>query len=233
MSAAASAPLESLRRLNPALRIVHARSAEFAEFGRVLEKCPTAGLVDWMSANVPIGDGVSYQRSVTNLEDLARPDGRTWRQWASACFFGGAGAQAGWVAGRNTSLGAFEYHKSSELLVAATPLLLFLGRLSELENFERFDVAQVVGVVVDRGVALELYATSLHLSPLMVDRGGFRAAIILPAGTNAPLEGADASLPGEEGLLRGERKWLLACAGSRQEKLGARVGMENLELILD
>ncbi|MEI6875476.1 MAG: DUF4867 family protein [Spirochaetota bacterium] len=236
-SPTAKAALARLRAANPTLELFAAEAPEFGEFGRLVEGLPTGALVDWMTANVPIGEAVAYQRSVGELEDLVGPEGRagrdcTWKQYASAVFFGGQAAEVGWVAGKSSQLNAFEYHKSSELFIAATDLVLLLGRLSELRDFARFDSSRVRGFVVGRGTALELYASTLHFAPIMADPSGFRAAIILPLGTNAPLENVDTGLPGEEGLLWAERKWLLACPGSKPAAKGARVGMENVEVKL-
>lgn len=227
-----TALLARLRGANPGLRLSAAAEPRFAEFGRLIPGLPTAGLLEWLSANVPIGPEVAYQRSVGPLEDLPGPGGRSWKQWAGRSLYGGAPAQVGWVAGRNAELNAFEYHKASECLVAASPLVLLLGRFADLESYARFDSARVEAFLLAAGEAVELYATSLHFSPLMAEPGGFRAAIILPLGTNAPLEGIDPGLPGEEGLLRAERKWLLACPDSRPARSGARVGMDNLRLNL-
>lgn len=231
MSSAAAGALARLRAANPRLGLFDAGAPEFREFGRVLEEPRAADLVQWMSLNVPMGDSVVYQRSVGAMEDLPGPGGRSWKQWASSRFFGGQSAQVGYVAGRNLALNAFEYHKSSELLVAGTPLVLLLGRMSELEVFSRFDSSRAMGFLAPAGTVLELYATSLHFSPIMAEPGGFRAAIVLPLGTNSPLEGVDAGAPGEDGLLRAERKWLLACPGTKPASLGARVGMDNVELV--
>ena len=224
--------LGRLRAANPGLSLASAGDPSFAEFGRLIDGLPVGALVEWMKARVPIGPEVAYQRSVGDLEDLPGPSGKTWGQWASRSMYGGAPAQVGWVAGRNARLNAFEYHKASECLVAATPLLLLLGRMADLENFTRFDSAKVRGYFVSAGRAIELYATSLHFSPAMTEPGGFCAAIILPLGTNAPLEGIDSGLGGEDGLLRAQRKWLLACPDTKPARGGARVGMENIELRL-
>ena len=222
--------LARLREANPDISLAPATDPSFVEFGRIIDDLPTAGLADWMSANVPVDPEGGYQRSIGAMEDLVGPSGKTWRQWASRSLYGGAPAQVGWVAGRNTRLNAFEYHKASECLIAATPLVLLLGRMADLEDFSRFDSAKVRGYFMEAGMAIELYATSLHFSPVMAEPGGFRAAIILPSGTNAALEGIDSGLHGEDGLLRAERKWLLACRDTKPARAGARVGMENIEL---
>ena len=224
--------LARLRAANPALALDSTADPSFAEFGRIIRGLPVAPLVEWMRAKVPIGPEVAYQRSIGDMEDLQGPAGKTWGQWASRSLYGGAPAQVGWVAGRNARLNAFEYHKASECLVAATPLILLLGRMADLEGFARFDSAQVRGFFVTAGTVLELYATSLHFSPVMAEPRGFCAAIILPLGTNAPLEGIDSALGGEDGLLRAERKWLLACPDTKPARAGARVGMENIEVRL-
>lgn len=235
MSASGSALYSKLQAANPRLPIESVDTPSFAEFGRLIDGLPTNPLVDWMSANVPIGFDVAYQRSVGAMEDLAGPPGpghseRSWKQWATRSVFGGGAAQVGWVAGRNSSLNAFEYHKSSECLIAATPLVLLIGRMGELEAYASFDSSRARAYFVEQGQAIELYANALHFSPIMAEASGFRAAIILPLGTNAPIEGIDPTIPGEDGLLRAERKWLLACPDTKPAKSGARVGMENVTI---
>ena len=139
----------------------------------------------------------------------------------------------GWCAGFNQRLNAFEYHKSSEITVAATDLVLLLGRLQDVQDFARFDARNVEGFFLPRGTAVEVYATTLHFAPVMTSPQGFQAVIILPIGTNAPLEKVDTNLPGEEGLLWMTNKWLLACQDSNPAKKGARVGISaNIEVVI-
>lgn len=243
--------LALLRSRNPELPLHTADSPAFSSYGRVLTCPDTARLVEALKREAPIGEGTAYQRSVTGLEDAECPEGgqtsregqtlgrpgplphRTWKQYLGSVVFGGLPVQIGWCAGRNSRLNALEYHKSSEVLVAGTDLLLLLGFLWDLERHRSYQASRVQGFLVRKGQAVETWATTLHFAPVMVDASGFRAAIALPAETNAPLPGLDPAAEGEAGLLWAVNKWLIACPGSGPAKKGARVAVDrNIEVNL-
>ncbi len=203
----------------------------FRPYGRVLTGLPTAGLVEWMQTQVKIAEGTQYQRSVGALEDLPGPEALTWKQWASKVFYGSFPAQVGWVAGHSRKLNALEYHKASEITVATTDLVLFLGRLQDVQDHRSYDSGLIEGFRLTAGTAVEIYSTTLHFAPVTHSPTGFQAVIILPLGTNAPLEKVNTQAAGEEGLLWMANKWLIACQDSIPAKRGAKVGISsNLEL---
>jgi hypothetical protein len=235
-----AALLAVLREKNPGLPIDAADAPAFAEYGRVLVCPDTAALVDRMKREAPIGDGVSYLRSVTSLEDAPCPDGAvggaprpgpapepTWRQYLERTVFGGLPVQVGWCVGRNSRLNALEYHKSSEVLVAGSDLLLLLGRVGDIQEHRRYDPALIRAFLIREGQAVETWAATLHFAPVMASEAGFRAAIALPEGTNAPLPAVDPGAEGESGLLWAVNKWLIACPGSGPAGKGARAGIER------
>ncbi len=155
----------------------------------------------------------------------------TWKQYFKATVFGGLPVQIGWVVGRNTGLNALEYHKSSEITVAATDLILLVGQLSDIQDYKSYDPARVRGFLLHQGQAVETWSTTLHFAPVMTSTEGFRAAIVLPAETNAPLEAVNPGQDGEPGLLWAVNKWLIACPGSGPAGKGAHVGIHhNLEV---
>lgn len=65
---------------------------------------------------------------------------------------------------------------------------------------------------MEKGTAIEMYQTTLHLSPCRVSDIGFKDVVILPRGTNTPLNngGADEAAIGEERLLLQKNKWVIA-----------------------
>lgn len=140
--------------------------------------------------------------------------------------FGELPMQAGWNHGGNTRMNGMEWHKSSEVIIACTDVVLLLGDHADIED-ERYDSARAFGLYLQRGEAVELFPLTLHLAPLPVHGGRFIAAILLPDGTNLPLAG------GIEGTLRAVNKWLLVHPeNARGIALGGKAGIrgENIEL---
>ena len=57
----------------------------------------------------------------------------------------------------------------------------------------------------------ELYATTLHSAPCNSTEEGFRYAIVLPDGTNLPLD-ENHCAGGEDALITAKNKWLIGHA---------------------
>lgn len=88
---------------------------------------------------------------------------------------------------------------------------------------------------MEKGTAIEMYQTTLHLSPCRVSDIGFKDVVILPRGTNTPLNngGTDEAAIGEERLLLQRNKWVIAHPDREPLiKQGAYPGLlgENKEL---
>ncbi len=148
-------------------------------------------------------------------------------QFISRVVFGELPIQAGWNHGGNTRMSGMEWHKSSEVIVACTDLVLLLGDYADVEH-DSYDSARAFGLLLQKGEAVELLPFTLHLAPLPVQGGRFIAAILLPEGTNLPLSS------GIEGTLRAVNKWLLVHPdNTRGIELGGKVGIrgENIRLL--
>jgi hypothetical protein len=133
--------------------------------------------------------------------------------------------QAGWCYGGNRCMNGFEWHKSSEVVVACDDCVLLLGDSSDIKD-GIYDSIHAVALFLGKGEAVELLPMTLHLAPLPVGKV-FRTAIILPKGTNLPLAG------GIAGELRAVNKWLLVHKDNvRGIQNGAKVGIigENIRL---
>ncbi len=141
-------------------------------------------------------------------------------------WFGGLPVQVGYCNGHNNMLNCLEYHTSSEINVMEKDTILLLGCMWEIEN-GKFDTSKTKAFLVPAGKAVEMYATTLHYAPCGVDGDGFRAAVVLPKGTNYE-KPADAVCP----LLWGSNKWLLAHPDTNEAKAGAYIGLvgENIKL---
>ena len=75
------------------------------------------------------------------------------------------------------------------------------------DNTYRFENAKVF--FVPKGTAVEMYQTTLHLSPCRVCDAGFKGVVILPKGTNTPLEDKTPNGDPESKLLLQRNKWSL------------------------
>ena len=102
-----------------------------------------------------------------------------------------------------------EYHRSSEIDIAVTDLILLLGCQQDIREGYVYDTSQIEAFFVPAATAVELYATTLHYAPCTAREGGFRCAIILPKGTNDALS-FKTSEEGENRLLAAVNKWLIA-----------------------
>ena len=146
--------------------------------------------------------------------------------------FGGMPVELGHCSGWNNKLNGLEYHRSSEVDMAATDLILLLGCQQDIDwkNFT-YDTAKVEAFLVPAGTAVELYGTTLHFAPCSVSGKEFRMGVALPRGTNEPLDVVPEK-NGENQLLLQRNKWLLAHKDSGLDKDGAWIGLvgENIEI---
>ncbi len=176
--------------------------ASFGKYGKVVTEFSFQEILKEME-HTPLPEDVVYVASVDALESVAEAE--------DVCRkgFGGLPVQIGYCNGKNHKLNALEYHRSSEIDIAATDLILLLGCQQDIEEDDTYDTAKVEAFYVPAGTAVELYATTLHYAPCSAKEGGFRCVIILPKGTNEDLPFAAAD-KGENRLLTAVNKWLIA-----------------------
>lgn len=219
------------------MKIYSVRDPEFTAYGRVVDNVDLSGLVEALKAT-PVPEDVVYEPSVEALE--ATPAFET----LSTIVYGEMPIQIGYCNGHNSRLNALEYHRDSEINVAATDAVLMLGLKSEVEADFTYDTAKVKAFLVPAGTAVEVYATTLHYAPCGVKGAGFQVAIVLPKGTNYPLaagkhaasvQGKAAALangaPNEDSLLTAVNKWLIGHAeGGLDDNAFLGLKGANLEL---
>ncbi|MCD8146176.1 MAG: DUF4867 family protein [Clostridiales bacterium] len=195
--------LERLNQVND-VPVRSVREPAFATYGRVIEGYDFSGLTAYMEQQTPIPEnGNIYLASVPEMEQ----DPVT--EQLQAVFYGGMPIQVGYCNGRNTTYNGFEYHKGSEINVAVTDLMLVLGHVWLIQdNTYRVEDAEVF--FVEQGTAIELYQTTLHLSPCRVTDEGFKAIVVLPCGTNTPLAEKAVAADPESRLLLQTNKWVIA-----------------------
>ncbi|HGM5493063.1 TPA: DUF4867 family protein [Serratia fonticola] len=181
--------------------VLPADNEAFTQYGQVIQQIDSSELVAKLKAEFAIPqDGVEYVRTTEILESLMAV-----KQLAHQVY-GDMAIQAGYVCGHNRGLAGVEYHQGSEVIVAATDLILLLGKREDMRG-GRFDSRRAVAFSVQRGQIVELYGTTLHHCPCHVDREeGFLAAIILLQGTNAALSNLE-----PDGILARQNTWFTHC----------------------
>ena len=178
---------------------------EFKTFGNVVTGYDFSELVSYMETKTEIPEqGNIYVASVPEMEGLAVTE-RIQNE-----FYGGMPIQVGYCNGRNSTYNGFEYHKGSEINVAITDFMLVLGHTWLIASDGTYRVEDATVFFVPKGTAIEMFQTTLHLSPCKVTDDGFRGIVVLPRGTNTPLEVKPANREGENKLLLQKNKWVIA-----------------------
>ena len=206
------------------MKILSVNDSAFNKYGRVITNVDVKELVAAMK-KTPIPEGVIYEPSIPELETLPV------MQELSAVTYGEMPIQIGYCNGHNTKLNAVEYHRDSEINIAATDAILILGMLQDVEADHTYDTARMEAFLVPAGTAVEVYATTLHYAPCSVEGKGFQVAIELPRGTNYPLKASHLKAAGtttdnEDCLITAVNKWLIGHAEGGLEP-GSFLGLKG------
>lgn len=192
----------------------------FAVYGRVVP-ADTKEFIETMAKEPATAEGTTvYYPSVAAFEALP-----LFCEMQDTVF-GELPIEFGYCNGYNTKLNAVEYHRSSEIDIAATDLVLLLGRQQDIEADFTYDTAKIEAFAVPAGTAVELYATTLHFAPCRADGKEFRCGVILPKGTNEALT-KPVGKDGEHRLLFANNKWLIAHEASGLQNDGAFIGLKG------
>ncbi|MCM1568649.1 MAG: DUF4867 family protein [Roseburia sp.] len=210
------------------MKILSVNDPAFRRYGRVITNVDFTELVEALK-KTDIPEGVVYEPSVAELEATA-----TMKALADVTY-GEMPVQIGYCNGHNELLNALEYHRDSEINVAATDAVLMLGKLEDVEPDFTYDTGKVEAFLVPAGTAVEVFATTLHYAPCGVNGAGFQVAIVLPKGTNYPLGtkhaavAADGSAPSEDALITAVNKWLIGHAEGGLDE-GSFIGLKGKNL---
>lgn len=219
--------LERLNQVNDA-PVLNVNDPAFAPYGRVIQGYDFSGMIEYMEKETRIPEsGNIYVASVPEMESMPAA------AQVQATFYGDMPIEVGYCNGRNTTWNGFEYHKGSEINVAVTDFMLILGHVWQIEAGGTYRFENTKVFYVPRGTAFEMYQTTLHLSPCRVCDEGFKGIVILPRGTNTPLDSRTPNDDPESRLLLQRNKWVIA--HPEREPLirqGAHAGLlgENKEL---
>lgn len=195
----------------------------FRKYGRVVQGIDFSELVAAIKKETPLPEGVAYEPSIAALEETASAKELQKRT------YGELPIEVGYCNGHNYKLNAVEYHRSSEINVAATDAVLIVGSQQDITDDFTYDTALMEAFLVPEGTAVELYATTLHYAPCSANEGGFKVGIVLPAGTNEPLEEGHEGW--EDSLITAQNKWLIGHAEGGLDA-GAHIGLigKNLDI---
>lgn len=214
------------------MEILKVTDPAFKSYGRVVDNIDFSGLVEALK-KTPVTEGVAYEPSVASLEELPV------KEELSRIAYGEMPIQIGYCNGHNRKLNALEYHRDSEINVAAGDAVVMLGLLEEVEEDHTYDTSKVKAFLIPAGTGVEIYATTLHYAPCHVEEEGFQVAIVLPKGTNYPLQGAHAEAAkdrvgakDEDVLLAAVNKWLIGHPEGGLEQ-GSFLGLKGENLCLE
>ena len=130
----------------------------FRPYGRVLPLDTKEFCTALKGIDIP-AEGTVYEPSVASFEALPLFKELTEKT------YGEMPTELGHCSGHNEKLNALEYHRSSEIDIAATDLVLMVGRQQDIDpKTLTYDTGNVECFFVPAGTAVELYATTLHLS---------------------------------------------------------------------
>ena len=205
------------------MKIQNVADASFRKYGKVLEGYDFSALLKEMK-HTPVPDDVVYVPSVEELEalDVAKA--------LQNKGFGGIPIEIGYCNGHNKKLNAVEYHRSSEINVAVTDLVLLIGSQQDITDDFTYDTSKIEAFLVPAGTGIEVYATTLHYAPCHVNEGGFQCVVVLPKGTNTELT-FPTEKTGEDSLMTAKNKWLIAHEDAKIE--GAFNGLKGENITID
>jgi hypothetical protein len=228
--------LRKLERANPALALLSVDDGGFGIYGRVLTAYNAGEMIERATAILPnMPDAVVYEPAVTALEAPCSFNTRIAQQ-----VFGGMPVQVGWCYGHNLRMGALEYHKSNEVLVCLTDVVLLVGHIDDIVMADAspqeivYNADDVEVFLAPAGAVIEFHPWCLHFAPIHARTDeGFATLVYLPKGTNEPLPFAPEQT-GEGQLLFAVNKWLIAHADATElVEQGAYVGIFGSDITVE
>ena len=201
------------------IQIQKVTDKSFRKHGRILTgEYDVAELMTAMEKTECPDDAVIYIPSDKEIEKLPVMKAFT------DSLYGGLTIQIGYCNGNNHLLNAVEYHRSSEVNVACTDLILLIGSEQDIEDDYTYDTSKIEAFLLPKGTVAEVYATTLHYAPCSVDGNNFRCVVVLPKDTNLDLEVKPEGAK-EDKLLVARNKWLIAHPDAKIE--GAFNGLKG------
>jgi hypothetical protein len=199
----------------------------FRAYGQILDGYDYSEIFSILRNKIPRpADHVDYVASEPQLEKLP-----IYTELKNN-YYGGMEIQIGYSSGHNTLLNGLEYHRSSEIHITADDIILLIAKQDEIDTLSwTINSSRVRAFLAPAGTGVEIYATTLHLSPASVREGGYQEAVVLPKGTNTG-KPSIREKNAEDRLLFAANKWLLVHPEANHlVREGAVIGItgENLD----
>ena len=201
------------------MNIQSVKDKAFEVYGRIVDGYDYDELLKTLeTCSDKPSDSVIYVPSCAELEKTS-----AYADLQQNCY-GGMPIQIGYCNGSNTKLNCFEYHRDSEIDIAADDVVLLVARQQDIKDGQ-IDSSKTEAFLCPKGTAVELYATTLHYAPCNAKTGeGFRVVIVLPKGTNEEKPSITVK-NAEDELLWAQNKWLVAHKDTTEAADGAHVGI--------
>ncbi len=182
--------LDKIRLLNPKYQIQELNCSTFKDYGQIIH-IDMKEAIEYAEKYQNIK---AYDMSISDLENLS------CIQELMKDIYGYLDVMAGIVTGENDVLNGLEYHQCSETIVAITDYILVVGKRQDMNDYE-YDINQCELFYVPKGTTIELYATTLHYTPITV-KNRFKTICLLLKGTGESYE--------RIGILKKCNKWFIA-----------------------
>ncbi|MDF2615062.1 MAG: hypothetical protein K0S71_2848 [Clostridia bacterium] len=214
--------MDKIKENNTHIEIYSVFDEEFLKYGKVIEGINFTSFVTYLEEKTHIPEqGNIYVASDREMEEMSLA------KVVQETLYGGMDIEIGYCNGNNSFMNAQEYHKCSEINVGATDIVLLLSQVTDIKD-GKLNTRAVKGFYVPKGVAVEIFATTMHFAPCKLSDEGFKCLVILTKGTNEPIDFEKGSYTQEDRLLFMKNKWLIAHRDSIPAKeKGAYAGIEG------
>lgn len=224
--------LEQLRKCNPSTVIHSIDEPCFRKYARVVASPAFASIAKYVDEHTVILDHNVYEPDLPGAH-TPEIDEEVDK------FYGMLHAQIGYCNGPNQTINGLEYHRGPEITIAITDCVVFWASPDDMDNFDTIDSSLAEVFFIPAGTAVLLKSDVMHLAPCEADTKGFKAVIILPWGTNLPLNPEQkarikASGDPEAKLLHMANKWMISHKDREPlVKQGVHIGLtgENRRIV--
>lgn len=206
------------------MNIQNVNDVAFKKYGKVIKGLPCEDIIEVMKS-------LDAPSDVVYVPSHALLEGCSSAGKIKNSLYGGMPIQIGYCNGHNKKLNALEYHRDSEINIAATDLVLIIGSEQDIEEDMTYDTSKAEVFFVPQGTVIEVFATTLHYAPCHVNEEGFKCVVVLPEGTNTELD-KESNIE-EDRLLFAKNKWLIAHEEAGLEKDGAFIGLKGKNITID
>lgn len=140
------------------MEIKKVTDAAFRKYGRVISEFDFSELVAKL-AETPLPEGVVYEPSVEILEALPL------KEKLETAYYGELPIQIGYCNGHNHLLNAVEYHRSSEVDIAADDLILLLGSQQDITDDYTYETSKIEVRTIKNKIPVDAFSLTFCSSP--------------------------------------------------------------------